>query len=565
MCGIVGFITEEKNIGAIERKKFFINALRAGVVRGDDGTGIFMVPHDLDGPADWAKLGGPAEQFLQDKHAIARLGYNEKFDEYRAVIGHNRSATVGNTSTANAHPFQEGPITLVHNGTLNTMGGLPTPKHKAKGADVDSHVITHNLATASVEDVVKELDGAYALVWHDARDKSVNILRNSQRPLHLMLLKNHKTILLASEAEMLHWLVQRSSFTAGDAIFYPEPGYLLKFTDETGIKPRVTKLTMHTYRTYSGGGYGGYQGGAWRGHENEGWDGEDSYGTGETWYQRRDAAMHPPVNYIPREGSNMGKAPSPPVQAGPHICQKSLDRKIPKPLMNTLSELQLDKRDKLRMMVASVQQIPGTRNALVIGRLLDLVGTPTAQIYGLQYEAVQSAQGRETWTVAPNGVKEVGNGIKVVLVRLLSRSSISRLGARTAVPLNLNGQAAPSAESLVTSSPSSSTSEENPDNDAVGEDTLWEQLTDAEKQQWLENEVYYDADGNTINFKKFLDLTHRGCRECRETIDPVEAAEMVWDTETKEPICAECRWEMEDNGDLDVLTDDEEIDYSEAS
>lgn len=558
MCGIVGFITEEKAIGAAERKKFFVNALRAGVVRGDDGTGIFMVPHDLEGPADWCKVGGNAEHFLSDKHTISRLGYKEDFETYRSVIGHNRSATVGSVSTANAHPFQEGPITLVHNGTLNSMHGLPTPKHKAKGADVDSHVITHNLATASVADVVKELDGAYALVWHDARDQSVNLLRNDRRPLHLMLLKYHKTIVLASEAEMLHWLVERSAFTAGDAIYYPEPGYHLKFTPEGGIKPHVAKLEMHKFKTYSYGSGGGTGMGYGRQWDNEEWDGSD------TWYSRRDSAMGHPVvtiNGHKVEGPNMGKAPSPPSQEGPHICQKSLNKAVPKPLANTLKEIGLDKLDKLRMVVANVNPVLGTPHCVVVGRLVDLPTTPTAQIYGLLYEPVRTAMGRETWTVAPNGVKVVGAGVKVVLARLLARSSVSRLGVQTTPP---NSTAtAPSSASLEISPPESSTSEDV-DNDSA-EDLLWESMSDAEKQKYLEKETYYDPMGNIITFQTFLDLTAGGCSLCREAIEPEDAAEMVWDGETKLPVCGECRYELEDDENIPFGDELEETDYSAAS
>lgn len=517
MCGIVGFITQEKSIGAVERKRWFLNALRTGVVRGDDGTGLFMVKHGHEGSADWAKMGAAPEEFLASKYAEERVGYGKTFDDYRAVIGHNRSATVGSVNTANTHPFQEGPITLVHNGTLNTTHGLPTPKHKLKDADVDSHMICHNLATHSVEDVVKELDGAYALVWHDARDNSVNIIRNTQRPLHILPLKHHKTLLIASEAEMLWWLTNRSAFTPAEEIYYPESGYWLKFTEEGGIKPEVKKLEMHT------GGWGGKRYAGWGGYG-------DDYYDDATWYSRTGMSGRR------GEGSNMGKVERPKLD-GPHIQQSALNKKVPKPLASTLDLVGLQRLDKLRMRVVTVLPVHGTKYAVVTGRLIDLDDMLTASVYGLMYDAVKDAQGRETWTVAPNGVKMAAGGTRIVLARLLARTSTSRQEAATA----------PSSTSSQGEDCSTNPSEEKP----------WDELTDSEKAALLVDEKYYDADGKVISFDEWAALVGKGCTACGQVIDPLDAEEMVWELGTGAPICPECAIEMENNGELD-------IDYGEA-
>src|SRR5574343_169279 len=95
MCGIVGFITTETDRGAYDRRKFIESALIAGMVRG-----------------------GNACDFMATEEYRKVFGTSVLLSTLRAVIGHNRSATVGKSSTANSHPFQEGPITLVHNGTL---------------------------------------------------------------------------------------------------------------------------------------------------------------------------------------------------------------------------------------------------------------------------------------------------------------------------------------------------------------------------------------------------------------------------------------------------------------
>lgn len=521
MCGIVGFITAEKATST-ERKRWFINALRAGVVRGDDGTGMFLVPHEHTGSADWAKIGSTPEDFLRSEPAQARLGSGKSFDDYRAVIGHNRSATIGSVSTNNAHPFQEGPITLVHNGTLNNTKNLPHDKALSKGVDVDSHLICHSLATHTVPEVVKQLDGAYVLVWHDARDQSVNIIRNDRRPLHLMALKYQNTVLMASEAEMLWWLVKRSNFTAGD-VYYPEPGYHLKFMPDEGIKPRVVKLEQYRW-TYAGSGYGG--GGNYTGYpydDEDRWTPERAHAWHQRTYGGRDG-----------EGSNTGKDQRP-MLGVPVIAQSALNRKLPKGLTKTLESVNLQRLDKLRMAVVSVLPVYGTPHAVVIGRLLDLPGVPTGQIYGLTYEAIKSSAHNETWTVAPSGVKVVGAGVRIVLCRMLARTV-----AQT--------ETVPSSPSSQTSSQTSST-----------EEKAWRDMTPEERAAELDKEAYYDADGDVVSRLEWLRAVEDGCSECGHELEPEYADDMVWDMATKKPICPECRYRMEESGELAAAFEEDDL------
>ena len=535
MCGIVGFITDEKSIGASERKRWFINALRADVVRGDDGTGAFLVEHDHgNGRADWCKRGTPPDAFFETEHAEERFGIKNDFDKYRAVIGHNRSATVGDVSTTNAHPFQEGPITLVHNGTLTSTHSLPTPKHKLKGADVDSHMICHNLATHSVADVVKQLDGAFVLVWHDSRDQSVNIIRNDRRPLHLLPLKYHKTILIASEAEMLWWLTQRSTFTPGENIYFPQPGHLMQFLPDQGIKPKITKLDMYTGWIRSGGRY------------SEGWDNDGPWARGGGYNSTRLVNL----DQTRTEGPNTGKGPRPPQQEGPMINTAALNRKLPRTITRTLETANLMALDKLRMAVDMVTPVHGTTSCVVRGRLVDLEPPRLANIYGLMYEAVKGAEREETWTVAPIGLKAVGAQQEVVLARLLARSSVPpRAGSP---PVNL--LAAPSSTSLAVGSDDGSTDDE----EGEDYDTIWDAMSKEEQERMLEEETYFSPDGEEITLSQWRDAVLGGCMICHKEIDPYDAPEMFWDTETKLPLCAECH---------DVLIEKGEgtdIDYSWA-
>lgn len=256
MCGIVGWITTEKMNCEYDRRRYLSQALIAGTLRGDDSTGIFLVPHQTDKEKNpesrWLKNVGDGYSFVCSKDYHDETAHLELV---KWAIGHNRSATVGKVTTDGAHPFQEGPITLVHNGTLTTTYDLPIAMHELRsgGVEVDSHVIAHNLAIHPVEEVVKKLDGAYALVWHDQRDDSLNIIRNEKRPLHLMQATDQRTIYIASEAEMLHWLCARIKIARGP-IYQPKPGVWMKFKDGS-LLPECKQVEMYT-PTYSYHGWG---------------------------------------------------------------------------------------------------------------------------------------------------------------------------------------------------------------------------------------------------------------------------------------------------------------------
>lgn len=255
MCGIVGFITTQKKEGEIDRARFLKQALIIDTLRGDDSTGVFGVGHKPlfdDGTAYWIKQLGGGEAMVDCKE------YWENFADvspWRAVVGHNRAATMGSVDTASAHPFQEGPITLVHNGTLTSTYSLPTTM-TSLGVDVDSHAICHNLATHDVEDVVSKLHGAFALVWHDARDDSINVVRNTKRPLHFGLNKKRDTLYFMSEGEMLSLLDAR--ITLGiNAIHYPAEGLYLKWLPDTPLEEPITR-ELDLYEDYWESRAGGY-------------------------------------------------------------------------------------------------------------------------------------------------------------------------------------------------------------------------------------------------------------------------------------------------------------------
>lgn len=203
MCGIVGLITKATNGFAIKEIEVITQMLHSNQVRGSDGTGVFYNTKANKGMVKVVKSAVPACDFIRTTE------YNNATDTFlRAsnfVIGHNRSATKGKIDNDCTHPFKEKHITLIHNGTLETQ------KELNDTVEVDSHAICHSMAEIGAEETIKLLNGAFALVWWNAIDKTLNICRNNSRPLFIIETKDNH--ILTSELELGEWMCARHHYT----------------------------------------------------------------------------------------------------------------------------------------------------------------------------------------------------------------------------------------------------------------------------------------------------------------------------------------------------------------
>lgn len=187
MCGIVGYVSLRDQILPREKKQFMRDALILDTFRGEDSTGVITVCEDFK--VDTLKSIAAGYSFVgHKKYQAMQHGW--------AMIGHNRAATIGNISHQNAHPFRCDPITLVHNGTLRNKGrDLPGFSEKL---NVDSEAICCALAEVepgeAAQEVLRMIEGSYAVVWTDTRDQSINFARNHNRPLHFAY-NNARTIM----------------------------------------------------------------------------------------------------------------------------------------------------------------------------------------------------------------------------------------------------------------------------------------------------------------------------------------------------------------------------------
>ncbi len=215
MCGLVGVygVIDEK------LKKVFQNLLIVDIVRGPHSTGI--------------GIGNNTNIFVL-KQAVGPLAlfatkiYSDKIKNKNCLLmGHNRFATKGKITAANAHPFQIKHITLMHNGTLNNVYSLPIDK--PENYDTDSEAIAISVAEKGIEKTWEKIYGAATLVFWDSNKKTLNFISDKKRPFFFTRINNSATIIWASEKWMLEGILARYNITIDKNIFFLPSDTLFTF------------------------------------------------------------------------------------------------------------------------------------------------------------------------------------------------------------------------------------------------------------------------------------------------------------------------------------------------
>lgn len=207
MCGIVGVISKHKNGFYSPVDEIFEEMLLADAVRGMDSTGVFMV--DEKNRIDCVKQAVNPGIFMTT--TSWKQWRSKIISNGRVIVGHNRKATMGEVISQNAHPFvatmKDHNIALVHNGFISNWRQFDDK------ANVDSAAVaTALLEKSNPLDVIKELSGAYALVWYDHKKRKLFITRNKERPLFLQHTNDY--MFFASEEGMLKWVLERDGRAA---------------------------------------------------------------------------------------------------------------------------------------------------------------------------------------------------------------------------------------------------------------------------------------------------------------------------------------------------------------
>ncbi|MDY4281056.1 MAG: glutamine--fructose-6-phosphate transaminase (isomerizing) [[Pasteurella] mairii] len=179
MCGIVGAVAQR------DVAEILINGLHRLEYRGYDSAGVAVVNEQGE---------------LQRVRCLGKVKALDEAVEKNPLIGgtgiaHTRWATHGEPSEANAHPHVSGNFAVVHNGIIENHEELRA-ELKARGyvflSQTDTEVIAHlvewEMRSASslleaVQNVVKQLTGAYGMVVMDRTDPSHLVAARSGSPL----------------------------------------------------------------------------------------------------------------------------------------------------------------------------------------------------------------------------------------------------------------------------------------------------------------------------------------------------------------------------------------------
>jgi hypothetical protein len=221
MCGIVGAA------GNLVHKDLtvFKQLLSANTFRGAHSTGVANIPVSKTVEPKIGKGLVEGWDALNYKPIDSVVSTNAHI-----LIGHGRHATRGGINRANAHPFfVEDSVVGCHNGTLEELHGAGKFMEDVNDFGTDSEAALTAIARLGAKEALEKFIGAWAFVWYDYKDNTLNFTRNDKRPLTLAYNEDSfSEIFWASERKMLDWVLSRNK-VYGMKYYDIEPCTVLSF------------------------------------------------------------------------------------------------------------------------------------------------------------------------------------------------------------------------------------------------------------------------------------------------------------------------------------------------
>lgn len=256
MCGIAGGMSSTLNTGELNKIK---GLMMMSCFRGMFGSGsMVVVPEKKVLRILTHKTELCAAELTCDEDFLFAINKSPKI-----VVSHARAPTKGNNELENVHPHRSKHITGVHNGTMHRVMDKVVGTEESDSAAVFAAIAEHG-----VSEFIKESRGAYSLVWLDAKEGSLNFLRNDQRPMVFASAgwqDNVQTMYWSSELGQLHYVLQREGSKLTDFKFEsPKPWQHIRFAMD--VAHRILPLELKQYddpivKTTTG--YTGYYGDGW--------------------------------------------------------------------------------------------------------------------------------------------------------------------------------------------------------------------------------------------------------------------------------------------------------------
>jgi predicted glutamine amidotransferase len=246
MCGLVGVAGDIR----YNDVKVFEQMLLADTFRGVHSTGIATLGKSKTHAPEILKASLPAWEFLDRYEGADRMASTSD----HIIMGHNRHATQGAVNGRNAHPFYvEEDLFGMHNGTLTTY-----PYRAEFGTD--SEATLASLVRQGERETLESITGAWALVWYNYANNTLNFTRNSERPLTLAMSKDSKQLYWASERKMLEWILDRNNINEVDFLDLPTcEVYSFTMPEELTGKFEKPKVWSYTEKKWYAPVVSGYQ------------------------------------------------------------------------------------------------------------------------------------------------------------------------------------------------------------------------------------------------------------------------------------------------------------------
>lgn len=260
MCGIVGAASGFLSPGEVD---IFTDLMMVSNLRGKQGAGVIMVYDKGQNIQNLKTTGNGIDVCEMETFKKLRV------KQCVTLVGHTRHPTRGGVEIKNVHPhaFREA-LSGVHNGTMTLVNDAAIPT----GAS-DSKELYGSIVELGLKEAISKASGAYCLVWIDYKTRTLNFLRNSQRPMWFAKVNwetGGRTLYWASEKAFLELVLGRNRLNATYEELPVNEHWSIPvglgagtFEVEKDVRPFVAPTTTRYYHGHA-------------------WEGGDSYGH---WYE----------------------------------------------------------------------------------------------------------------------------------------------------------------------------------------------------------------------------------------------------------------------------------------